>query len=433
MSTMIAADAAAARELDGELDPSSPGAHALLADTERRVERGLHLARAVYWVGLWAVMFFVLGVAYTAPVAVTVATFALTIVVWWIVWRAIADDRTRSWLRYLLIVMDAFAVVRPVVFASLPHGLVTGVFGDFTPAREDVLAVTPALLVYVALSGAFRMDPRPAALSTAAATVAWTIVAAVLGLAAHQALGTAAIIVLVGLLGTRVASTLRGFALRASAERVLAHYVPSALTRELVRSGDPERAAYQRQVTVLIADIRGFTALVEPLSPSAAMALLNAYFADVVAPLVAEGGIVTAYLGDGLLAFFEGDDRSRRALRAVRGMRDALAAFNARRPPAEQLRIGIALHAGEVLLGTIGAPAQRQYTIVGDVVNVTDRLEKWNKELGSAVIASVSALAGIDPKAEGFAGPTRVELRGHAEPIVVHYLPAAPSGAGAAG
>ena len=175
-----------------------------------------------------------------------------------------------------------------------------------------------------------------------------------------------------------------------------------------------------------MADIRGFTRLSERLTPPAAVALLNNYFGVVVAPLAAEGAVLDGYVGDGLVAFFEGEDRTARALHALRaadGMRAALVRFNTTRGD-RPLRMGIAIHAGEVLVGTIGAPARREYTIIGDVVNVTDRLEKSNKEFDSVVVASAAALADVpDPAGLGFHGPQLVTVRGRDEPIAVYYLP----------
>lgn len=213
-------------------------------------------------------------------------------------------------------------------------------------------------------------------------------------------------------------------ALRAREEEVLERYVPQTLTQELARTGEPDGDGRLEEVTVLVADIRDFTHLSEHLTPAAAVALLNDYFGVVVAPLAAEGAVLDGYVGDGLLAFFEGTDRSIRALRAAAGMRGALARFNAGRDSALPLRIGIAIHAGEVLVGTIGAPIRREYTIIGDAVNVTERLEKSNKELDSVLVVSAAALTGESDRAGlGFHGPKLVEVRGRDHPIVVYYVP----------
>src|SRR5262249_36318560 len=168
----------------------------------------------------------------------------------------------------------------------------------------------------------------------------------------------------------------------------------------------------------------GFTRLSERLTPGAAVTLLNDYFGAVVLALAAEDAILDRYLGDGILAHFAGPERAARALRAAHGIRRALDRFNAARPEREPIAVGIAIHAGTVLVGAIGAGDRRDYTIIGDAVNVADRLEKWNKELESVIVASVKGLEGLgDPCRHGFVGPRIVTVYGHDEPIVVHYLP----------
>jgi len=292
--------------------------------------------------------------------------------------------------------------------------------------RSDIAAVVPPLLVYLALSGAFRLDPRAVAASTLVALLGLIFVAHVIGTPERETLAIGAVIAFTGLIGGLVARVLRVVALRAREEEVLERYVPQSLTQEIALTGDPDRAGRQEEVTVLMADIRGFTHLSERLTPAEAVALLNDYFGVVVAPLAAEGAVLDGYIGDGLLAFFEGADRSVRASRALRaadGMCSALDRFNAKRGATPLLRIGIAIHAGEVLIGTIGAPVRREYTIIGDAVNVTGRLEKSNKDFDSVIVASAAALAAVpDPASLGFHGPRVIEMRGH-EPVAVYYLP----------
>ena len=187
--------------------------------------------------------------------------------------------------------------------------------------RADLLAVTPPLLVYLALSGALRLDPVAAAFSTATALVGLGALAAVEGQPAREALAVGAVILFAGGLGVGIAHVLRYVALKAREGEVLGRYVPETLTRELARSGEPERAGRQEEVTVLMADIRGFTRLSQHLRPADAVSLLNDYFDAVVGALLAEGAILDRYLGDGVLAHFEGDDRAGRALRAALAMR----------------------------------------------------------------------------------------------------------------
>src|SRR5262249_62298870 len=84
--------------------------------------------------------------------------------------------------------------------------------------------------------------------------------------------------------------------------------------------------------------------------------------------------LLDRYLGDGILAHFEGEDRAARALRAARGVLRALDVLNTTHPDRQPVAIGIALHAGTVLVGSIGAPARGDYALVGDADNVNARV-----------------------------------------------------------
>src|SRR5438132_6964942 len=100
-------------------------------------------------------------------------------------------------------------------------------------------------------------------------------------------------------------------------------------------------------------------------------------------------------------------------------MLDAVYAFNGGRIDEQPIRIGVAIHTGATLVGTIGAPTRREYTVIGDVVNVTARLEEWNKGLSSSLIISEDALAWIenpDLRAD-LEGPVQLDLHGRGAPV----------------
>jgi class 3 adenylate cyclase len=396
----------------------------VLGQVEDAAERGLHIVRGLLWAVLTLLFWVIYGLAGTLPLALVVLVTPFGVVVWELLRRLIWSPVKRRWLKYVLIVLDGWVILRPVTFILAYGTAVERLLGELKITRAEIDAVLPPLLVYLALSGAFRLDPRAAAASTLVALLGFAYTAHVGAIPTREALAIACVIGFSGVVGIQIARVLRVVALRAREEEVLEHYVPQTLTQELARSGDPDRAGRQEAVTVLIADIRGFTHLSERLTPAAAVALLNDYFAVVVAPLAAEDAVLDGYSGDGLLAFFEGAEQPARALRAANGMRAALARFNASRAEAPPLRIGIAIHAGEVLVGTIGAPVRREYTIIGDVVNVTDRLEKSNKAFDSVVVASGTVLANVShPAALGFRGPQLIHVRGRNEPIAVYHLP----------
>ena len=392
---------------------TTPGARQLLARAELAAERGLHVARGIFWVFFSFVVLgsFGIGVPLLIYLALVAGAFA-----WVWIWRVLSLPAPPPWLKYALILLDGWTIVRAPIHRAI--GLLPGA------TAGDLLAMSPPLLVYVALSGALRLDPWAAAFSTATALGGFAILAIVEQQPARQAVVVGATILFAGGIGIGVARVLRYVALRAREREVLGRYVPQTLTRELAMTGDPEQAGRQEDVTVLMVDMRGFTRLSERLTPGAAITLLNDYFGAVVLALAAEDAILDRYLGDGILAHFAGPERSARALRAAQGIRRVLDRFNAARPEREPIAVGIAIHAGSVLVGAIGAGDRRDYTIIGDAVNVADRLEKWNKQLESVIVASVEGLAGLgDPSRHGFVGPRIVTVDGRDEPIVVHHLP----------
>lgn len=409
----------------------SPAARRLLADGEAGTERVLHLLRLVMFVVATLVAFLVFDLTVVLrdwwPLMLTV-TLGF-IVLWTAVWRRLARGGASAMgLRVGLVFFDGFVIDRGVLLFQNPGGLYSRLVPDlyanllrlFTP--RDVDAITPPMLVLLALTGAMRLDPRLALLTTAVALAVYAHLRIVMPATPAQTWLTALIIGFAGLLGANVARVFRYVAWKASQETVLERYVPQSLTQEMLRSGDPERAPRVETITVLISDVRGFTRLAERLSPAESVALLNACFDTLVAPLARAGGVLDKYIGDGMLAFFEGPDHASRALAAARAMLTALDAFNAARA-GEPLRIGIAIHGGETLVGSVGASGRRDYTVIGDVVNVTARLEECNKRLGSALVVSEDALALMRPEArDGLAGPTRLEIRGREAGIVAYHL-----------
>jgi adenylate cyclase len=169
-------------------------------------------------------------------------------------------------------------------------------------------------------------------------------------------------------------------------------------------------------------DLRGFTILSESLPPDRVIALLNAHFERLVAPIKAFGGEVLKFMGDGLLAIFptEATGASRacdRGLKAARGARAGMASGES------ALEFGLALHLGDVMYGNIGAPDRLDFTVIGPTVNLASRLGALCKQLDCPVLASAAfakacsepldalgtyTLPGIEQPAEVF---TMAELR----------------------
>ena len=164
-------------------------------------------------------------------------------------------------------------------------------------------------------------------------------------------------------------------------------YVPRSLVQRLIRQGDAGvRDSAQRTATVMFTDVVGFTTLSENMGAEETAALLNEHFRLLGACVEAELGTIDKFMGDGLMAFWGAPealpDHAERACRAALAMRSAVDADNARRRESglAELRVRIGLHAGNVIVGNIGAPGRVNYTIVGDTVNAASRLEQLGRE-----------------------------------------------------
>jgi adenylate cyclase len=173
--------------------------------------------------------------------------------------------------------------------------------------------------------------------------------------------------------------------------------------------------------------MRGFTALSDRLTSEELIALLDDYFDAVTAPVQARGGEVLKYVGDGVLAIFPLGFSSREeaaeiALAAARETLERIAESNLARAAEHrsQLRIGIGLHIGEVVLGNVGAADRLDFTVIGPAVNLACRLETLTKRLSRPLLVS-----------EDFAKAAFCELvslgfhpvKGMSEPAEVFGLP----------
>ena len=185
---------------------------------------------------------------------------------------------------------------------------------------------------------------------------------------------------------------------------MLGQYVsPIVLSTVLDRYVDFLRAEVGSRVrlTIMFADIRGFTALSERLPPEDVVRLLNRYFGAMADAIFAAQGTLDKFIGDAIMAFWGAPiaqpDHADRALAAAFDMRRRLDALNAELSIQGRatLAIGIGIHTGEAILGNIGSEKKLDYTAIGDNVNLASRLEGLTKQYDRPILVSGEALAAL--------------------------------------
>ena len=159
-------------------------------------------------------------------------------------------------------------------------------------------------------------------------------------------------------------------------------YVPSSVLPELLNEG--HLAPQMRPATLLFADIEGFTRISEGMHPTRLVQLLNEFFSAVTEIVDRHGGVVISYLGDAVLVSFNAPRPvEMQADRAVSASRDILTMVAGRQFDSTSLRVRIGIATGPIAAGTVGTGDRQAYTLYGDAVNLSQRLQELNKEMGT--------------------------------------------------
>jgi adenylate cyclase len=341
------------------------------------------------------------------------------------------DERVSSTKRYA----QAF------VEASLPTAVVLYYAAVDGPVQALLMPSTFVYFVFILLS-TLRLDfalcaftGLVSAAEYAAIAILWgasdaRVDASLASLPHH--LSKASILLVSGVAAGFVAQRLRRSFTRAiesvgERQRILGvfgqHVSPQVVER-LVLGGAGVKSEL-REVCVMFLDIRNFTAFSESRSPSEVVDYLNTIFESTLEAITEHHGIVNKFLGDGFMAIFgapiaEGESGAS----AVSAALDIVARIDAlvaegKIPPT---KVSIGLHSGPAVVGNIGSAQRKEYTVIGDVVNVASRIEALNRQFGSTVLASdevwsVSGRTDVEAIAR-----ESITIRGRAQPIRIWQL-----------
>lgn len=174
---------------------------------------------------------------------------------------------------------------------------------------------------------------------------------------------------------------------RRRVQQLFGKYVPASVVAELLDEG--HLVPQTRQATVLFVDIEGFTSIAENMPPSELVPLLNDLFTTITGIIEQQGGIVISYVGDAVIAAFNAPvSLADHAARAIDTSRLILEQVNGKEFQGLAIHIRIGVATGPVAGGTVGSPGRQTYTLYGDAVNLSQRLESLNKELGTRCLIS---------------------------------------------
>jgi class 3 adenylate cyclase len=218
------------------------------------------------------------------------------------------------------------------------------------------------------------------------------------------------------------------------AQRLGAYLSPRV--RQAVLRGRASRHGTRRDVALLFADLRDFTSWSESADPALVRETLNRYYEAITPALHAHGGSIDNFRGDGIMVMFGAPEASERpcadAFAAAGALLAAVARFNREQSLAGQrrLEVSLGLSFGEVVFGDLGSAERRDYTALGDAVNVAARLQEMARQSGAVMLMTRDFAQRLPPAVEGIRDLGPQPVRGHSPVEICEWRPA-PGGAAA--
>jgi class 3 adenylate cyclase len=203
-------------------------------------------------------------------------------------------------------------------------------------------------------------------------------------------------------------------------------FVTEGVARDVLKQDVATLSGETREMTVLMVDIRDFTSMSEALDPNQVVALLNEYFSSMLGVISKLRVTVDKFIGDGILAYVEPmssqHEENQTAVEAALQMQGSIHSLNEKLKSRSlpEIKIGVGIYRGSLVIGLIGTESKMQHTIIGDTVNRTARLESLCKELGVTIVISEGVWQSLNQtKRDLFQSYGRPPIKGFSEPMEV--------------
>jgi adenylate cyclase len=231
----------------------------------------------------------------------------------------------------------------------------------------------------------------------------------------------------VGELAIAFDSMTEGLKERDKVKNMFSKFHGSSVAEDILQSGGASLRGTSREVVVFFSDIRDFTKFSEGPTAEEVVEMLNEYFEIMVGIINRSGGVVDKFIGDAIMAVWgaptsSGHDQEH-ALKACLDMRQALAELNERRAARGKtpIKIGMGVHSGRAISGTIGSTERMEYTVIGDTVNMAARIEASTKAFGTDLLVS-AVTADIVKEQFILEKAGNVEVKGISEPLTLYKI-----------
>ena len=214
--------------------------------------------------------------------------------------------------------------------------------------------------------------------------------------------------------------------------KAFSRFVPEQIIDELVDGAETEAkvgVGEKRDVAILFCDIRSFTNISEHNKPETIVSFLNRYFTIMCTIIKKYGGTIDKFMGDAIMALFGApvsyEDNCRRAVAAAQEMREAVEKIEMEDlvlPAGMKFNIGIGIHYGDVIVGSIGSEDKTDYSVIGDNVNLASRLEGLTKTYGTMILISEAVKADIQDEEFVFRHLDNVKVKGKEHPVPIYAV-----------